>query len=43
MDGRGAIMISDMFNNALKSPWTLFNRKVRARMGLCNVDHQTFW
>ena len=20
-----------------------FSRKVRARMGLCNVDHQTLW
>ena len=59
----GAMMISDMFNNALKArvdalcnelsalirseldfvAATLFNRKVRARVGLCNVDHQTFW
>ena len=59
----GAIMISDMFNNALKARVDAlcnelsalirsepdfvaadsFNRKVRARVGLCNVDHQTFW
>jgi hypothetical protein len=58
----GAIMISDMFNNALKarvdalcnelSDWwetnqtlrqTPFSRKVRARVGTSNVDHQAFW
>jgi hypothetical protein len=59
----GAIMISDMFNNALKvrvdalcnelsalirsepdlSLRPLFNRKVRARTGISNVDHQVFW
>jgi hypothetical protein len=59
----GAIMISDMFNNALKarvdalcnglsalirserilSPRPLFNRKVRAPMGIFNVDRQAFW
>ena len=60
----GPIMISDMFNNALKARGgrfvqrtvsvnsertglcrlpTLFNRKARARPGICDVDPQATW